>query len=193
MIGATDQRTTSGPADSTVRAKRGRRHDRTHARQSRGHSAHVGQEVEVCYRWHALHGRRLRRQYTERRAGGEFVHVEAEPGVVIVVAAWMLDPAACAGMTSGAPRVSLSALADLHHLLTERGFRRNSPGDSTIVQEEQDETPAGADAASRRPAPAQYSARFRKAPGDQLVGPTDGARPAGPTAVGGGRRGGGGA
>ena len=29
MIGATDQRTTSGPADSILRAK-GRRHDRTH-------------------------------------------------------------------------------------------------------------------------------------------------------------------
>jgi hypothetical protein len=66
-------------------------------RQSRGHPAHVGQEVEVCYRWHALYGRRLRRQYIERRASGEVVHVEAAPGVVIVVAAWMLDPAACAG------------------------------------------------------------------------------------------------
>ncbi|MFO1144378.1 MAG: hypothetical protein U1E59_18780 [Amaricoccus sp.] len=31
--------------------------------QSRGHSAHVGQDVEVCYRWHALHGRRVRCQY----------------------------------------------------------------------------------------------------------------------------------
>jgi hypothetical protein len=34
--------------------------------------------------------------YAERRAGGEVVHVEAAAGVVIVVAAWMLDPAACA-------------------------------------------------------------------------------------------------
>ena len=86
--------------------------------------------------------------------------------MVIVVAAWMLDPAACAGMTFGAPRVSISALADLHHLLIERGFRRNSPGDSTIVQEEQDEkTPADTDAASRSPAPAQHFVRFRKTPG----------------------------
>ena len=45
-------------------------------------------------------------QYSERRAGGEVVHVEVAPGVVIVVAAWMLDPAACAGMALGAPRVS---------------------------------------------------------------------------------------
>ncbi len=162
-------------------------------RPLRGHSAHVGQEVEVCYRWHAFHGRRVRRQYTERRASGEFVHVEVAPGVVMVVAAWILDPAACAVMTFGTPRLCVSALADLHHLLIERGFRRNSSGDSTIVQEEHDETPAVTDAAIRRPATAQHSARFRKTPGDQLVGPPDGARPAGPTAVGGGRRGGGGA
>jgi hypothetical protein len=161
--------------------------------QSHGHSAHIGQEVEISYRWHPLHGRRIRRHYAERRAGGEFVHVEAAPGVVIVVAAWMLDPAACAGMTSGAPRLSISALVDLHHLLIERGFRRNSSGDSTIVQEEHDETPAAADAAIHRPTTAQHSARFRKTPGDQLVGQTDGARSAGQTAVGGGRRGGGGA
>ena len=85
--------------------------------QSQGHSAHVGQEVEVRYRWHALHGRRVRRQYTERRAGGEFVHVEVAPGVVMVVAAWMLDPAACAVMTSARRACRVSALADLHHLL----------------------------------------------------------------------------
>src|SRR4029453_17841626 len=62
--------------------------------QSLGHSAHIGQEVEVHYRWHALYGRRLRRQYVERRADGDVVHVEVAPGVVIVVAAWMLDPTA---------------------------------------------------------------------------------------------------
>jgi hypothetical protein len=53
--------------------------------------------------------------------------------VVTVVAAWMLDPIACAGMETGAPRVALSALVDLHHLLIERGFRRSSRDDPTIV------------------------------------------------------------
>src|SRR5438270_10848903 len=81
------------------------------------HSAHLGQEVEVHYRWHALYGRRLRRQYVERRAGGDVVHVEVTPGAVIVVAAWMLDRAACAGMSLGAPRVKLAALAGLHQLV----------------------------------------------------------------------------
>jgi hypothetical protein len=94
--------------------------------QSPGHSAHIGQEVEVHYRWHALYGRRLRRQYVEPRGGGDVVHVEITPGLVIVVAAWMLDPAACTGMSLGAPRVKLAALAELYQLLVERGFRRSS-------------------------------------------------------------------
>src|SRR5215213_938563 len=103
--------------------------------QSCCHSAHVGQEVEVHYRWHALYGCRVRRQYLERRAGGEVVHVEVAPGIVIVVAAWMLDPAACAGMELGAPRVAVSALAELHRLLIEHGFRRSSPGGPMTIRE----------------------------------------------------------
>jgi len=55
--------------------------------------------------------RRILREYVERRAGGDVVHVEVAPGVVIAVAAWMLDPAACAGMALGAPRETLAALA----------------------------------------------------------------------------------
>jgi hypothetical protein len=44
------------------------------------------------------------------------------PGVVTAVAAPMLDPVSCTGMaTIGAPRVTVSALLELHHLLVERG------------------------------------------------------------------------
>jgi hypothetical protein len=108
--------------------------------------------------------------------------------VVIVVAAWMLDPAGCAGMAIGAPRVAISALVDLHHLLIERGFRRSCLDDPTIVQEERDEKPADTGAAIRSAAPAQHAVRFRKASGDQPLGPTDGAHPADPASVGGRRR-----
>ena len=45
-------------------------------------------------------------------------------------------------MALGSPRVSVLALAELHQLLTERGFRRSSPDHSTIVQEEPGEEPA---------------------------------------------------
>ena len=92
------------------------------------------------------------------------------PGVVIVVAAWMLDPVACAGMALGAPRVAVSALDELHQLLIERGFRRSSLDDPTIVQEEQDEKSADTGAAIRGAAPAQHAVRFRKASGDEPLG-----------------------
>jgi len=81
----------------------------------------------------------VRQQYIEQRADGPIVHVEVAPGIVTVVPAWMLDPVACAGMEIGAPRVAASTLADLHRLLTERGFRRSSRDDSLIVQEIQNE------------------------------------------------------
>jgi hypothetical protein len=63
------------------------------------------------------------------------------PGIVLVVAAWMLDAGACAGMELGTPRVTIAALAELHHLLVEHGFRRRSSDGSTIVQEKQRENP----------------------------------------------------
>src|SRR5246127_913709 len=79
----------------------------------RGHSAHINQEVEVHYRWHALHGRKVRQLYAERRSGREVVVVEAAPGVAIVVAAWMLDPAVCATMFLGTPMIEVAGPARL--------------------------------------------------------------------------------
>src|SRR5262245_5657557 len=80
--------------------------------QAPGHSAHVGQEVKVHYRWHPLYGRRVRWHYSEQRIAGQVVHVEAMPGVFTAIAAWMLDPVACAGMaTIEAPPVAASALS----------------------------------------------------------------------------------
>jgi hypothetical protein len=86
-----------------------------------------------------LYGRRVRRQYSEQRATGEVVHVEVTPGNVIVVAAWMLDAAACAGMNLGDPRASIAALADLHQLLSQLGIRRSSSGVHHTHLEEQDD------------------------------------------------------
>jgi hypothetical protein len=104
----------------------------------------------------------------------------------------MLDPATCAGMTFGAPRVSVAALAELHQLLIERGFRRSSLDDSTIAQEEQDEKAADIAAASRA-ASTQHSVRLKGAPWDQRLGPAHSTRSVDPPPVGGCRRRGGGA
>jgi hypothetical protein len=113
--------------------------------QSRGHSAHIGQEVEVHYRWHPYHGRRIRVQYSEPRADGRVVHVEIEPGVVTVLPFWMLDAGPCAGMTLGVPQVSVDALRELNRLLLVRGFRRSVSSDLPVAaaQEIEDERPTG--------------------------------------------------
>jgi hypothetical protein len=93
---------------------------------SRSHSARIGQEVEVHYRWHPFHGRRAYAHYSEQRAAGRVIHVEIESGVVTALPDWMLDASICAGMTLGVPRVSVDALCDLHRVLLVRGFRRSS-------------------------------------------------------------------
>jgi hypothetical protein len=109
--------------------------------RSPGHSARVGHEVEVHYRWHALYRRQVRCQRREQRVAGP-LYLETAPGVVIVAAAWILDPAACAGMGFGAPRVAQAALVEFHHLLIAQGFRRSAQDDPTVVLEEQDAKPA---------------------------------------------------
>src|SRR3954470_6920246 len=93
-------------------------------RASRVHSAHINQDVEVHYRWHALHGRKVRQLYAERRCGRDVAVVEAERGVAIVIAAWMLDPGICAAMSLGSPTVDITGLADLDRLLRALGLRR---------------------------------------------------------------------
>ena len=85
----------------------------------------------------------------------------------------MLDPATCGGMELGAPRVTLSALAELHQLLIEYGFRRSSSDGPTIVQEERHENPAAIGASISSPAPARHPIRIGKAARDDRGGAPD--------------------
>jgi hypothetical protein len=107
-------------------------------RQSRGHSAHIGQDVVVHYRWHPLHGQRVRRIQSERRASGELVHVELTPGAVTILPAWKLDAIYCAGLKVGAPQVSLAALRTLLELLIACESRLVSADGNIVTQEAQD-------------------------------------------------------
>ncbi|WP_429551862.1 hypothetical protein [Paraburkholderia sp. MM5477-R1] len=99
------------------------------------HSAHIGQELEVRYRWHPLYGRRVKVRDIDQRGGGRVVHIEADPGVVRMVAEGMLDAAVCSAMESGEPKVTLAALRNLHQLLADQHLRGNSPDGSYIVRE----------------------------------------------------------
>jgi hypothetical protein len=162
--------------------------------QSPGHSAHVGHSVEVHYRWHPLYGRRVQWSYSEQRVAGQVVHIEALPGVVTAIAAWMLDPVACAGMeTIGAPRVAISALFELHHLLIERGLRRSSRDDHGFVLGEQYEESTRVGPVGRIPASAEHGPRFGRATGHEPLRTQGSARPAGRLVVGSRRWRGGGA
>jgi hypothetical protein len=106
--------------------------------QSRGHSAHIGQNVVIHYRWHPLYGQSARHIQVERRATGEFVHVELTPGVVTILPAWKLDAVYCAVLKVGAPQVSLAALCALHELLVACKSRLVSADGNIVTQEAQD-------------------------------------------------------
>jgi hypothetical protein len=51
------------------------------------------------------------------------------------MAAWMLDPVACAAMTVGPPRVAWAALIELDQLLIDARLNRAPPKRARIVQE----------------------------------------------------------
>ena len=103
------------------------------------HSAHVGQELEVHYRYHPYFGRKVLVRRMEQRATGQFLSVQGPAGIVVSIAGWMLDPVICAGMTIGAPRVDLASLVELERLLIGTANPAHSRSDVAIVREEGNE------------------------------------------------------
>lgn len=112
------------------------------------HSAHVGQELEVHYRYHPYVGRKVLVRRVEQRATGQFFRVQGPAGIVVSIAGWMLDPVICAGMMIGEPRVDLAALVELTRLLIRSANPAHSRNDVAIVREEGNEVSqiAGGDA-----------------------------------------------
>jgi hypothetical protein len=103
------------------------------------HSAHVGQELEVFYRYHPCFRRKVLVRRVEQRATGQFLMVQGPTGIVISIASWMTDPVVCAGMTIGAPHVDLAALVELKRLLMGTGNPAHSRSDIAIAPEEGNE------------------------------------------------------
>ena len=103
------------------------------------HSAHVGQELEVYYRYHPYFSRKVLVRRIAQRATGQFLSVQGPAGIVVLIAGWMLDPVICAGMTIGAPGVDLVALVELKRLLIGLATPAHSQSDVGIVREESNE------------------------------------------------------
>jgi hypothetical protein len=158
------------------------------ASQSPVHSARVGREVEVCYRWHAHFGRRLRLIRIEPRANGQIAYVEVSPDEILTVAAWMLDPALCSGMEMAEPRASLAALADLHRLLVARGLRPSSGHERIIDQEDPDARLVTAPDNNQAEPPVEPNVRVAAAVGPVPDRPSADSRPAGVSSRSGRRR-----
>jgi len=100
------------------------------------HSAHVGQELEVQYRWHPYFGRKVVIRRITQRATGRFLNIMGPAGVVVTIADWMLDPVVCAAMPKGTPRVDVTALVELKRLLMCAADTTHSCDDSGIVRED---------------------------------------------------------
>jgi hypothetical protein len=103
------------------------------------HSAHVGHELEVHYRWHPYFRRKVLVRRVEQRAIGQFVQVEGPTGIIISIAAWMFDPVACATMVVGVPCVDLATLLALKQVLIGAGPPRDPPSDKGFVRGKGDE------------------------------------------------------
>lgn len=76
------------------------------------------------YPWHPLVGRQIPLLYREQRRGESVALCELPDGSRAVVPAWMLDPAACRSLTTGAPRSALAALRDLRRLHDALGLEQ---------------------------------------------------------------------
>jgi hypothetical protein len=72
----------------------------------------------VAYRWHPLHGERLRLYQRTRRDGREILYVEVGAGVSREVPAWMCDAAACGAISVGPPEIGIGTLNELRAVLT---------------------------------------------------------------------------
>jgi len=115
------------------------------------HSAHVGQDLEVHYRWHPCFGSKVHLRQVQEWADGRYVRVQIPTGAVVLMPSWMLDPLACAAMTAGPPKVDWAALIELKRLLIDVRLNKVSPPEAAIVQEDRNEDSESPNSAARFP------------------------------------------
>jgi hypothetical protein len=85
------------------------------------HSTYSLRHSTIAYRWHPLSGRTL--QVSPHRRGKELtcIYTTERPGFSRELPNWMFDQAYCAGMTLGAPQISLEGPTELAAVLALLG------------------------------------------------------------------------
>ena len=86
--------------------------------------------VVVEYRWHPLHGKKLRLFRRTVHGGAAVVHVEASGTISRELPAWMVDGSICGGMELGPAQVSIAALNELRRALDAKPQRQINPQNS---------------------------------------------------------------
>src|SRR5438046_420850 len=107
-------------------------------RQITRHSTYRSQSVVVHYRWHPLHGERLRVQQRSARRGEQIVHLEVRADVSWEIPVWMCDASVCAAMSVGPPQISIDALNELRGVLTNHS-RDHGSSDPSKEEESRDD------------------------------------------------------
>src|SRR4051794_11496952 len=81
------------------------------------HSTYSLRHATIAYRWHPLSGRTL--QVSPHRRGKDLtcIYTTERPGFSRELPNWMFDLAYCAGMTLGAPQISVQGLIELAAVL----------------------------------------------------------------------------
>ena len=88
------------------------------AEGAKRHSTYRSQFVVIEYRWHPLHGQRLRLVRGTGHRGRDSVHVEVGAGLSSELPAWMCSASTCSSMPLGSAAVSIAALNELLTVLT---------------------------------------------------------------------------
>ena len=126
-------------------AKRGQARDILHT---------VFVTATIAYRWHPLFGRTL--QVSPFRRGKDLtcIYTAERPDLSRELPNWMFDEAYCAGMTLGAPQISIEGLNELAAVLALLGENR-SPGTRSQLSKPKEGTRA------EKPIPQSGAARSR--------------------------------
>ena len=118
------------------------------------HSAYRFRFATIAYRWHPLFGRKL--QVSPFRRGKELtcIYTDERPDLCRELPNWMFDESYCAGMTLGAPEISIDGLNELASVLASFGANRKRGAQSDPSRTKEVDR-------AEKPAPQSNAARSR--------------------------------